>query len=52
MDICMAAARRSGSRVDKQWWEQDVLDLKCMQTADWEAEWMEGEEGTDDIETG
>ena len=42
MDLCLAAARRTGSRVSKRWWDQDRLDLEGMRTEDWEAELREG----------
>ena len=38
MDICLAAKRRPGTRVEMRWWEQDDLDLEGMKTAAWEAE--------------
>ena len=51
MDLCLAVERRLGSRVSKQWWEQDGLDLEGMRTEAWEEELMEGEEDTDRKET-
>ena len=42
MDLSLAADRRPGSRVSKQWWEQDGLDVEGMRTVDWEAERTEG----------
>ena len=51
IDLCLAAKRRTGPRVKMQWWEQEGMDLERMQTADQEAERMEGEEKTDGTET-
>ena len=42
IDLCLEATRRPGSRVAKQWWEQDSLDLEGMRTEAWGAEWTEG----------
>ena len=42
MDLCLAVEHRTGSRVAKQWWEQDSLDLEGMRTEAWGAEWAEG----------
>ena len=47
MDLYLAEARMTGSRVAKRWWEQDSLDMERMQTVDWEAERTDGEEETD-----
>ena len=48
----MTAARRLGSRVAKQWWDQDGLDLEGIRTADQEAERADDEEEeTDGAET-
>ena len=30
MDLCLAEEWRTGSRVDRQWWDQEVLDLVGM----------------------
>ena len=30
MDLCLAAKRRPGKRVEMQWWEQEVLYLEAM----------------------
>ena len=35
MDLCLAAERSMGLRVDKRWWYQDGLDLEGMWTAAW-----------------
>ena len=53
MDLCMTAKRRLGSRVKNIWWEKYLLDVEGMGSADWEAEWKEGEEDMDwkDTET-
>ena len=51
MDLCLAAEWMPGSRVAKQWWEQDGLDLEGMWTAAWEAERTEGGEETDGTDT-
>ena len=40
MDLCLAAERSPGSRIIKQWWEQDGLDVEGIQTASWEAKWI------------
>ena len=32
MDMCLAADRSPGTRVSKQWWEQEGLDLEGMNT--------------------
>ena len=45
MYLCIAEARRPGSRVAKWWWDQDGLDLEGMRTAAWEAE--RGKDGTE-----
>ena len=52
IDLCLEAERRTEPRVSKRWWKQyrvDV-DVEGMQTEDWEAERMEGEEDTDRTE--
>ena len=51
MDLCLAAKRRPGTRVEMWWWEQKGLDLEGMWTAAREAEGTEGEEDTDGTET-
>ena len=38
MDLCLAQARRPGSRVANWWWEQESLEPEEMQTADREEE--------------
>ena len=48
MDLCMAAKRRPGPRVETRWWEQERLDLEGMRTAAWEAETDGTETATDD----
>ena len=30
LDLCLTAERRPGPRVNKQWYEQDVLDVEGM----------------------
>ena len=47
MDLCLAAERRTGSRVDKQWWEQDGMDLEGMHTEDQEEKRKEREGETE-----
>ena len=51
VDLCLAAERMPGSRVTKQWWDQDGLDVEGMRTATQEAERTEGGEETDRAET-
>ena len=53
MVLCLEAGQRPGSRVTKQWWEPDGLDVEGMWTAVWEAEQTDGEDETYgmDIET-
>ena len=51
IDLCLAAERRTGSRVTKRWIEKEVLDLEGMQTAAREAEREEGGEEKDGAET-
>ena len=53
IDLCLLAERRPGSRVAKQWWDQDGLGLKGMRTADQEAKCMEVEEDIEgaDVDT-
>ena len=38
MDLCLAAERRPGTRVEMRWREQEGLYLEGMRTADLEAE--------------
>ena len=52
MDLCLEVDRRTGSRVTNWWWKQSGLDVEGMQTADWEVEWMKGEDETDITEGG
>ena len=42
MDLCLVSERCPGSRMAKQWWEDDG-----MRTAAWEAERTEGEDKMD-----
>ena len=51
MDLCLAAKRRPGPRVEMRWREQEGLDLEGMRAAAREAEETEGEEETDGTET-
>ena len=51
MNLCLAAKRRPGPRVELWLWEQQGLDLEGMRTAAWEAEHVEGVEETDSTET-
>ena len=51
MDLCLAAKRGPGIRVEMQWWEQEGLDLEGTQIAAREAEQTEGAEETDGTET-
>ena len=51
MDLCLAAEQRPGSRVTKQRWDKDGLDVEGMRMAAWEAERMEGGEETDRTNT-
>ena len=46
MDLCLVSERCPGSRMAKQWWEDDG-----MRTAAWEAERTEGEDKMDRIVT-
>ena len=50
MDLCIAAERRMGTRVSKQWWDQEGLDLEGMWTAAREAEREEIEGEADGAE--
>ena len=34
MDLCLAAVWCPGAWVLKRWWEQEGLDIKCIQEAD------------------
>ena len=43
MDLCMAAEQRPGSRVTKRWWDQDVMDVVGVWTADLVIKLAEGE---------
>ena len=54
MDLCLALERSPGSNMEKQWWEQEGLDMEGMQTTAWEAEHTEREEDMDgtEMETG
>ena len=51
MDLCLAVERRTGSRVFRRWWEQDIMYLEGMQMADWEAERTEGGQDTNRTDT-
>ena len=51
MDLCMVVKRRPGSRVTKQWWDQEGLDLVGMRMAAQKAERTEGLQETDRTET-
>ena len=51
MDLCMAAKKRTGPRLEMQWWYQEGLDLEGMQLAAREAERTEEEEYTDGTKT-
>ena len=33
MELCLAAERRPGKRVEMRWWKQEGLDLEGMRTA-------------------
>ena len=44
MELCLAAKRKPGPRVEMRWWEQEGLDLEVEQT--------EGVEDTERKETG
>ena len=47
MDLCLAAKRSPGPRVEMGWWEQKGLDLEGMRTAAQEADQTEGGEDMD-----
>ena len=47
MELFLAAQRRLGRRVAKEWWEQDGLDLEGMHTEAQEAEQTYGGKETD-----
>ena len=51
MVLCLEAGQRPVSRVTKQWWEQDGLDVEGMQTAVLEAERTDGEDETYGMDT-
>ena len=42
MDLCLAAKRRPGTRVEMLWWEQEGLYLEEMRIAAQEAKRTEG----------
>ena len=35
MDLCLAAKRRPGTRVEIRWWEQEGLDLEGIRMEAW-----------------
>ena len=51
MDLCLAAKRRPGKRVEMQLWGQEGLYLEAMYMAAWEAEQTEGKENRYGTET-
>ena len=51
MNLCLAAKRRPGPRVEMRLWEQEGLYLEGMQTEDREADQTEGTEETDRTKT-